>query len=200
MKTGLCALILSSFALGCHSSKKAVSDVSSLLDDTSIAMVGEHKLPMEETIPRDSVNFFAIKTKNPDLFATQSAIVEALKASETPNRYRTLVPGTYKAKLEKGEYLVLGWHQHYKFQENPGVNSFMEFMIKLEDGEAMESAVYSGFGPATQSDFAYQPNPRNMPQDGVMPDRIDLSNFKYSVSGNEVTLLFPAYVDGRTFN
>lgn len=199
MKTCFCAFILSSLFLGCHSNKKSISTVASLIEDTSVSMVGEHKVPTESTIPADSVNFFAIKVKSSDLFATQDSIIKSLKVGETPNRYKTLVPGTYKVTLQKGEYLVVGWYQYYQFQDNPGNNNFLEFMVKLEDGVAMESTVSTIFPNAEQSEFALQPNPRMIPNDGVMGERLDLENFKYSVEGNEVTLQFPAYTDGRKF-
>ncbi len=198
IKTCLCAFILGSL-LGCHSSRKLNSTPASLIEDTSVSMVGEHKVPTESTIPADSVNFFAIKVKSPDLFATQDAVIKSLKVGETPNRYKTLVPGTYKVTLQKGEYLVVGWYQYYQFQDNPGNNNFLEFMVKVENGVAMESTVSTIFPNAEQSEFVAQPNPRMIPNDGVMGERLDLENFKYSVDGNELTLQVPAYIDGRKF-
>lgn len=170
-----------------------------MTSETPIALVGDHKLPVESTIPVDSVNFFAIKVKNQDLFASQASIINALSAGEGPNRYKTLVPGSYRVTLQEGEYLIIGRYHYYQFQNNPGRHNFLEFMVKLENGQAFESTVMTGYEPAEQSEFAAQPNPRFIPNDGVMGQRLDLAHFKYEVEGNEVTVNFPAYIDGRKF-
>jgi hypothetical protein len=183
----------------CLGNKALAGSVANLSDESAVVMVGEHRLPVESTIPTDSVNFFAIKVKSPDLFASQDSIISALKTDETPNRYKTLVPGTYKVNLLKGEYLIIGRHQYYQFQSNPGRHNFLEFMVKLENGQVLESTVMTGYEPAEQSEFAVQSNPRFIPNDGVMGQRLELENFKYEVEGNEVTVSFPAYIDGRKF-
>ncbi|HYX39482.1 MAG TPA: hypothetical protein VE954_40805 [Oligoflexus sp.] len=200
MKSALYSVALVILALGCHGSKKAKSKANEMVQENPISLIGDHKVPTEATIPVDSVNFFAFATTNADLWMTQSEIIKALKVEfASGHRYKTLVPGTYKTTLKKGEYLVVGWYQYYQFQRNPGKDTFLEFMIKLDDGVAMESTVSTVFVPAEQSEFMAQPNPRLMPHDGVMGQRIDMEKFKYTVEGNEVTLEFPNYIDGRKF-
>ncbi len=197
IKSAFLALGFMALAFACHS-KKGSTVLSYLMPISSdVTLVGEHKKAIAART--DAVNFFILTTKNPDLFATQESIMKALKVTKGEYIFKTVLPGKYKVALKAGEYLITGWYTRYQSEGNNEQNTFMEYLVKIEGGKVFESTLSTVFTPAEQSEFVEVSSHRYIFNDGVVGQKIDLENFNYSVKNNEVTVEFPAYIDGRTF-
>ncbi len=162
--------------------------------------VASHKSPKNDG-KNYPTQFFLVKTTDRNLLDSYSSVIKTLTPKNPNDNMKTLVPGTYKIQLKKGEYIFTGSYWHYEqFGSGlPPYDNFIGGLYTIENGKLVASTGGTLSLQSSQSDFVAIPSPAQFMPNGVSEGSIDVSKFKISVSGDKLIVDFPQYTDGRSF-
>lgn len=166
-----------------------------------VSAVGTHKSPKSAGKNPEGVHYFLVKTTDKDFVNNYPSVIKTLTPSSTADNFKTLVPGQYKVKLSKGEYVFTGAYWHFESAGSglPPYDNFIGAMYTVESSQLKVSNGSTLSNDSSQSEFVTVPSPSKMAPNGVSSEHIDESQYTVTLDSGNVVVNFPKYKDGRTF-